>query len=100
MYPTPELPGSQFIPSILHFSGQEPYTKYEMCLVFAKILEVAHDHIVSDSNPPQGDAAASRPANTRLDVIETEKVVGPLECCAFEEWWEEHLRGKASGEQS
>ena len=41
------------IPPILHYSAAEPFTKYEMCLVFAKILGVPHGHIIPDAEPPK-----------------------------------------------
>ncbi|EKM54409.1 uncharacterized protein PHACADRAFT_258235, partial [Phanerochaete carnosa HHB-10118-sp] len=40
------LPPTKAIPPILHYSAEEPFTKYEMCLVFAKILGLPHGHIV------------------------------------------------------
>ncbi|TEB34383.1 NAD(P)-binding protein [Coprinellus micaceus] len=50
------------LPEILHYSGDEPYTKYEMCLVFAKILELPHDHIIPNADPPSA-AEATSPAS-------------------------------------
>ncbi len=34
-------------PPILHYSAEEPYTKYEICLVFAKILSLSHNQTLS-----------------------------------------------------
>lgn len=45
------LPPTIAIPPILHYSAEEPFTKYEMCLVFAKILGLPHTHIVPDAEP-------------------------------------------------
>ena len=48
------------VPPIVHYSAPEPFTKYEMCLVFARILGVPHAHIVADAEPPKvrpGEAA-------------------------------------------
>ena len=45
------LPHTQAIPPILHYSAEEPFTKYEMCLVFAKILGLPHGHIIPDAEP-------------------------------------------------
>ena len=48
------LPRSKAIPPILHYTAPEPFTKYEICLVFAHILGVSHGHVVSETEPPAG----------------------------------------------
>lgn len=82
----------------MHYSAPEPFTKYEMCLVFAKILNLPHKHIIADAESPQGEAATSRPRDCQLDTRETEALVegiegvdGGLGCCLFEEWWNAYL---------
>lgn len=47
------LPATRQIPPIIHYSAEEPFTKYEMCLVFAKLLGLPHEHIIPDAEPPQ-----------------------------------------------
>ena len=82
------------IPPILHYSGQEPYTKFEICLVFSKLLGITIPHITPDDNEPTGAAAISRPRDCRLYTRETEdlmKEAGGLGVSGFEEWWTEHL---------
>ncbi|KAF9027956.1 NAD(P)-binding protein [Hymenopellis radicata] len=80
------------IPPILHYSSDEPYTKYEMCLVFARLLRLPHAHIIPDDTEPVG--ATTRPKNTQLYTRETEdlSVEGGLGLTGFEEWWEEHVK--------
>lgn len=89
------LPAIRQIPPIIHYSAEEPFTKYEMCLIFAKILGLPHGHIIPDADPPQGDAATTRPRNCQLYVQETEDLMdgeyGGLGWQPFEEWWEAHL---------
>jgi S-adenosylmethionine synthetase len=82
------------LPPIIHYSGAEPFTKYEMCLIFAKILRLPHAHIIPDAEEPRGEAAVTRPRDTQLSMKETEElgVEGGLRCGGFEEWWEEYLR--------
>ena len=53
------LPPSKAIPPILHYSAGEPFTKYEMCLVFARLLGVPHKHIIPDAEEPK--VCPSRP---------------------------------------
>ncbi|PVF94272.1 NAD(P)-binding protein [Serendipita vermifera] len=83
------------LPSIIHYSAGEPFTKYEMCLVFAQILGVSHDHIKPISTATQDGTV--RPVNTQLDVRETESLFEgtgheSLGWNGFEEWWRQHLR--------
>jgi len=81
------------IPLILHYSGDEPFTKYEICLTFAKILGIPHKHIIPDPEPPTGEGATTRPRDCRLYTKETEDlgVEGGLGLSLFEEWWTERL---------
>ncbi|KAI0052153.1 NAD-P-binding protein [Auriscalpium vulgare] len=87
------LPKNVTIPPILHYSAPEPYTKYEICLIFARILNVSHDHIKPETNPPVG--ATPRPHDTQLYVRETEDLVG-LGAESFVGWWETYLTGSSS----
>jgi len=82
------------IPPILHYSAPEPYTKYEICLVFSKLLGVPISHITPDAEEPTGAAAVSRPRDCQLNTRDTEDLmegVGGLDTTGFEEWWTEHL---------
>ncbi|TBU48036.1 NAD(P)-binding protein [Dichomitus squalens] len=87
------VPPTRAIPPILHYSAAEPFTKYEMCLIFAKILGVPHGHIIPDAEPPKD--GTPRPQNTQLYVHETEDLMegfGGLGWNPFEEWWTEYLK--------
>ncbi|KAI0000202.1 NAD-P-binding protein [Russula compacta] len=80
------------LPPVIHYSAEEPFTKYEICLVFARILGLPHAHIIPDEGPPP-PGSTPRPLNTQLYVRETEDlgVEGGLGTGGFEEWWTEHL---------
>jgi len=106
-YPTNVLDIAQFlarlshssrqIPPIIHYSAPEPYTKFEMCLVFAKILQLSIKHILPDADAPQGDAATTRPRDCQLYTKETEELMesaGGLGTSGFEEWWTGWLTSK------
>ncbi|KAI0792470.1 NAD(P)-binding protein [Abortiporus biennis] len=91
------LPPSKAIPPILHYSAEEPFTKYEMCLIFSRILGLPHSHIIPDAEPPKGDAATSRPRDCHLYTHETEDLMegyGGLGWTPFEEWWIQYLNSK------
>lgn len=82
------------IPPILHYSSDEPFTKYEICLTFAKILGCPHDHIIPNAEAPSGADATTRPRDCHLYTRETEDlgVEGGLGLSLFEEWWTEYLK--------
>ncbi|KDQ58675.1 hypothetical protein JAAARDRAFT_206541 [Jaapia argillacea MUCL 33604] len=84
---------STTLPPIIHYSAPEPFTKYEMALVFSKILGLPHDHIIPDAEPPTGEAATTRPRDCQLYTLETEElgVEGGLGWTPFEEWWTQYL---------
>ncbi|KAH9478448.1 Methionine adenosyltransferase 2 subunit beta [Psilocybe cubensis] len=82
------------IPPILHYSSDEPFTKYEICLTFAKILGLPHKHIIPDAEPPSGEGATTRPRDCHLYTKETEDLAvdGGLGLSLFEEWWTSYLK--------
>jgi len=86
-------PKSAPLPPIIHYSTEEPFTKYEICLVFARILGLPHAHIIPDAGPPP-PGSTPRPHNTQLYLRETEDlgVEGGLGTGGFEEWWTDYLR--------
>ncbi|KAJ7666144.1 hypothetical protein DFH06DRAFT_1186039 [Mycena polygramma] len=82
------------IPTILHYSAAEPFTKYEMCLIFAKILGLPHGHVIPDAEPPSGAGATTRPRDCKLYTQETEELglEDGLGLSLFEEWWTGYLK--------
>jgi S-adenosylmethionine synthetase len=90
----PASASPRLIPPILHYSAPEPYTKFEICLVFSRLLGVPIPHITPDSEEPTGAAAVSRPKDCQLYTRETEDLMGGaggLGTAGFEEWWGEYL---------
>jgi S-adenosylmethionine synthetase len=85
----------------LHYSGDEPFTKYDICLRFAETLGLPHGHIIADDKPPSDVDATKRPRDCRLDTRETAMVLGtgsenPLGLSRFEEWWSTYLKARKS----
>ncbi|OSC97763.1 NAD-P-binding protein [Trametes coccinea BRFM310] len=94
------LPPTRVPPPILHYSAGEPFTKYEMCLVFARLLGVPHAHVVADAEPPTD--GTPRPRDCQLYTHETEDLMegyGGLGWTPFEEWWAEYLQGQKNSKQ-
>ncbi len=83
----PSLPFSTIPP-------RKPFTKYEICLVYSKILGLPHKHIIPDAEPPTGPGATTRPKDCQLYTGETEDlgVEGGLGLSLFEEWWTQYLK--------
>ncbi|PSR81171.1 hypothetical protein PHLCEN_2v6506 [Hermanssonia centrifuga] len=84
------LPPSKTLPPIIHYSAEEPFTKYEMCLVFAKLLGLPHTHIIPQAEEPTDPNASTRPRDAHLYTLETEDLMagyGGLGWTPFEEWW-------------
>ncbi|KAH7906989.1 hypothetical protein BJ138DRAFT_1174741 [Hygrophoropsis aurantiaca] len=80
------------IPPILHYSGEEKFTKYEICEIFGRVLDLKIDHIIADSSAPTGAGATTRPKDCQLDTRETKQLLeGDLRCSSFEAWWKRHL---------
>ena len=81
------------VPSIVHYRAEEPFTKYEMCLIFARILGLPHGHIIPNTEPA-ASATVNRPKDCKLDIRATEAlgVPGGLDQCIFEEWWSSYLQ--------
>jgi len=84
------------IPNIIHFSAPEPFTKYEIVLLFAAILGLPHQHVVADDSDPTRRGETTRPKDCKLDTTETEILLdgvpgGVLGCVGFEEWWRSEL---------
>ncbi|KAI0298694.1 NAD-P-binding protein [Multifurca ochricompacta] len=88
-------PKGALLPPVIHYSTEESFTKYEICLIFARILGLPHAHIIPDAGPPP-PGSTPRPHNTQLYLRETKDLVaeGGLGTSGFEEWWVEYLGSK------
>ena len=61
------MPNSKQIRGIFHCSSLIPYTKYDMSLVIADVLNLAKDHIQPDTTI-QLDGPNLRPMNANIDT--------------------------------
>ncbi|CAM0138405.1 hypothetical protein VKS41_002956 [Umbelopsis sp. WA50703] len=79
------------IEGVYHFSGEKPYTKYDMCEVFAKAYHVPMDHVqaVDTSSDP---GAASRPKNSHLSNSRLEQAGISTYNVDFEAWWNQRIK--------
>jgi dTDP-4-dehydrorhamnose reductase len=77
-------------PEILHFSASQRMTKYDMGLVFAEILGVASDHMVSIDKIDE-KAAVNRPQDCQLDVGRLKALGINVQTADFASWWRRRL---------
>ncbi|KAJ2002306.1 hypothetical protein GGI04_003397, partial [Coemansia thaxteri] len=82
------------VAGIFHFTAAEKMTKYDMCRVFARLLEIADDglaHVIPVAEKPAAEQLASRPDNTHLTTTALEEIGINVSCVRFEQWWSKHL---------
>jgi len=77
------------LPRVVHYSASECLTKYNICEIFGKILNLPISHVIRDSSVPA--EAVARPRDCRLSTEETVQLVGDLGCSNFEDWWYKYL---------
>jgi len=53
------------LPPILHFTSPKSYTKYDICLILARILSKSHDHIEPETHPAN---TVNRPKDCHLSM--------------------------------
>ncbi len=79
IYQLISLPNLNHLLGIYHFSGHQPYTKYEMAKIMAKIFDYSDQNLIADDKMPIG---AIRPQNCHLDDKELRKII-PLQLTDF-----------------
>ncbi|KAG0322364.1 hypothetical protein BGZ99_003362 [Dissophora globulifera] len=79
-----------FISGILHFSGEEKYTKYEMCKTIAQILGTSVDHLKPVSEAPNDGTV--RPYNCHLSNRCLHGIGIDTRCVKFSDWMQNWLK--------
>ncbi|GJJ76460.1 dTDP-4-dehydrorhamnose reductase [Entomortierella parvispora] len=80
-----------FISGVLHFSGEEKFTKYEMCEVIAQVLGTSVDHLQANASAP-ANASTTRPYDCHLS---NRCLIGlgiNTQCVPFKTWMEKWLK--------
>lgn len=72
-------------------------TKYDMTVIIGKHLGLPIDHVIANTTPPTGQAAAQRPENSQLSCKKLKEIgVDTSEAEGFDGWWKRYcqdLRG-------
>ena len=75
------------LPSILQFTSEERYTKYEICKLFAEILGLPLDNMVADTTGPDPQATVLRPFDTHLSTNVLKDLGIKVHAQGFKAWW-------------
>ncbi|EJU02376.1 NADP-binding protein [Dacryopinax primogenitus] len=96
------------LPKIIHFSAPHKHSKYTLCLAFSQLLSLPCAHITPDTPDPAstGQESVKRPKDCRLDMRETEELLGVGEGEAWDgvevvrwlEGWFNRDKGEGEGE--
>lgn len=82
------------LPPTIHYTANEKFTKYEICLVLASLVGVDHGHIKPDAEEPKPEAAVSRPKDCKLSTKVIEETLGmEVNARPFKEYWAGVLKG-------
>ena len=73
------------MPKILQFSGEQHFTKYQMCQIFAGILGLPLDGMVGKGEDK--DAKVSRPYDTHLSTKVLKDLGVDVRTMDFTDWW-------------
>ena len=79
--------GRAKLPTVLHFSSEDCYTKYEICQVMSEIMGLPIDNIRPSKEGNDPAAAVQRPYDCHLST-EGLKMLGiPIWTQDFQAWW-------------
>jgi S-adenosylmethionine synthetase len=68
-------------------------TKYEMTEIIAKHLNLPIKHVIANTTPATGEAAAQRPENSQLSAKKLEEIgVNVGESEGFDSWWKKYAQ--------
>jgi S-adenosylmethionine synthetase len=74
------------VPSVVHCSAQEAFTKYEMSVLFAEYLNLPTDHLVPVTDAPKGPV--DRPHNCHMSIDSLKSAGIHVDFTGFKEWWQ------------
>lgn len=75
------------MPTILHFSSEDRYTKYEICQLLAEILGLPLDGMVRNKQGNAPNASVQRPYDTHLSTTALKELGIDVQTQNFQDWW-------------
>lgn len=80
------------LPRVLQFSGEDRYTKYEICRVFGEIMGLSIENIQPDSRGNDPNAAVQRPYDCHLSTRALKELGVNVSTQDFVGWWRREAR--------
>lgn len=77
----------QQTPKILHFSSEDKMTKYQICQLFADIMDLPLDGMVADVQGADPTASVQRPYDTHLSTQSLKDLEIDVKTQDFIAWW-------------
>lgn len=80
------------LPTILQFSSEDKYTKYEMCELFGEIMGLSIANIKPNTEGNDPNATVQRPYDCHLSTRSLKDLGIPVYCNDFRGWWRKECR--------
>ncbi|KAG9242285.1 putative methionine adenosyltransferase 2 subunit beta [Calycina marina] len=80
------------LPTILQFSSEDKFTKYEICKLFAEIMGLPLDGMVANTEGNDPNASLQRPYDCHLSTQALQDLGIPVSTSDFEGWWRREAR--------
>jgi len=75
------------LPKILQFSSEDKMTKYEICQLFAEIMDLPLNGMVADKTGNDPKASVQRPYDTHLSTQALKDIGIDVQTQDFKAWW-------------
>jgi S-adenosylmethionine synthetase len=80
------------LPTILQFSSEDKFTKYEICELFAEIAGVPLDGMVANTEGNDPNATVKRPYDCHLSTSALKDLGINVATMNFKDWWRREER--------
>jgi len=85
-------PSPSFLPTILQFSSEDAYTKYEICTLFAEIMGLSMSNIKPNTDGNDPNSSVQRPYDCHLSTRKLKELDIPVHTMDFVGWWRREAR--------
>ena len=79
------------LPRIVQFSAEEPYTKYQICLILGEIMGFSMDNMKpikpDDDDDDEKEVSVKRPYDCHLSTKELKDIGVNIQAMDFKSWW-------------
>ncbi|TQS35634.1 hypothetical protein Golomagni_03941 [Golovinomyces magnicellulatus] len=80
------------LPTILHFTSEDRYTKYEICKIFAEITKLPLDNVIPKSTEDDSNDDVQRPYDCHLSTKRLNDLGIDVHTINFIDWWRREVR--------